>query len=555
MWPFDNPPATPTPAADPAAVATNPVFNVPVLGKVLDTGRDLLVGPGNERLTTQEQVTRAILNTIVLAKSPEALPGLYNANAARDRMAQDTLGSPAFRARVQELTTPPDGTPGIPEAEAIKRAASEYQVSGGIALPPSIAGLPPVDQTELFNYGNVTSRNKDINEINSGSMPYVGESVSDDMTRGAFRRQAYQQPAMPQDAPILGRVQEGVAKSTVPYGTRRADGTPYYIGAPGSPSAPPPTQAGTIAPPTSAAPPGTNGMPSSGIVPPSPVTGANDARAAGAAPAPMSVEERVQKDAEMPYAIWNEKEQTLKVNPYNEELFTHPDGRTEVIFTPKPREQILSEEKELRDFYMDLEKIAATKRAERMKTLQGSLDEAGELAITTEAIVEMLQGYVDDPEVFPDHDEFSGEGWTDAGKQVLYEGNQLLRASIFKNKAAQNLKLKDFQRKLAPAAQLLAKAVTRGQVSDVDFKAFYNQLPNARDTWESATDALAGIPKLAQDIYNSRKQKLNEAQMENADADPRKRAAQPTPSATPAAPPDSETEVQLRQLYGNGGTF
>jgi hypothetical protein len=142
-----NPPATPTPSADPTVVAQNPAFKVPVLGPILDTGRDLLVGPGNEKLTTQEQITRAILNTLVLSKSPEALPGMWANNARRDDANLATLGSPVFKTRVGELL---DG--GMEQSVAIAQAAREYNVSGGIALPTSVADLPPTDLGETMKF-------------------------------------------------------------------------------------------------------------------------------------------------------------------------------------------------------------------------------------------------------------------------------------------------------------------------------------------------------------------------------------------------------------------
>ncbi len=155
-----NAPVAPTPQATPTArppVELPPLpqsgmpFNIPYLGGVLDVMRDLIVGPNADYLNTKEQVTRGILNTLVLAKNPGALPAMYGRYDAADANEFQKYQDPRFRERVRILADP-NGDFKLPEDAAINRAADEFQLSAGIARPRTLRELPTPDPIAMTKY-------------------------------------------------------------------------------------------------------------------------------------------------------------------------------------------------------------------------------------------------------------------------------------------------------------------------------------------------------------------------------------------------------------------
>lgn len=155
----DASPDMPTPQAPtqappielPPLPSSGGVFNVPVLGSILGVARDLVVGPGAQHLSTQEQVTRGILNSLVLAKNPGALPQLYGTYQQGDSQAFSQFMDPMFQDRVKVLSDT-TGPFRLSEEQAISRAADEYGIAKGLARPKTLRELPSANPALVDKY-------------------------------------------------------------------------------------------------------------------------------------------------------------------------------------------------------------------------------------------------------------------------------------------------------------------------------------------------------------------------------------------------------------------
>jgi hypothetical protein len=429
-----------------------------VLGTILDTGRDLIVGPGNENLSTQEQVTRAILNTIILAKAPQALPDVYAQNQLRDSKSLKTLGSPEFGVRVTELMNPSEGSGQEPlnEADAIKRAADEYEVSSGMALPAKVRDLPPADLGESLRYGKEQLQTREIANILTQPPAEVGRGVSEQARRMALLRRAYGMEQEPGGAAILKSI-ETVESAKVPDPSK-----PIWnptIGQYVSPMTGQPIMSGAGGGPV--------GVPGTGPLPGSPDTATTPPR--------ELTDENI-------LAFADEAVPTVRpvtnFNPATQQM----EKRLEEI---SPHEVEANRGAIANAYRAQKARIDASAEARIVELGKNASALERTYVQVNEAAVDLLQYVVTtDPKTgksTPNYDVFTEEAFPGNAKGVsdltYYKIKQQLRATSLGQGLKPNEQLALFVNRRGLAAQILARVITKDRVSEQDFATFLKTIP------------------------------------------------------------------------------
>jgi hypothetical protein len=221
-------PAQAPPLQLPPLPQSGSIFQVPYLGAILDTMRDLVVGPNADYLSTQEQVTRGILNTAVLAKNPGALPSMYQGYSQADAGEFAKYQDPRFRERVRVLSDP-NGLFRISEADAINRTADEFQMSKGVTRPTSLSQLPEEDPIARAKYKFGHVQGQAASELDKPESAYapIGNFTSYQVKQ-AHDRQRAGVSLSPDDQAVLALEarQARIPGTTIDSITSKGDGAP-----------------------------------------------------------------------------------------------------------------------------------------------------------------------------------------------------------------------------------------------------------------------------------------------------------------------------------------
>lgn len=497
--PTTAPPPQQVPVNMPPAPTQNMAFRIPVLGTILDTGRDLLVGPGSDNLTTQEQITRAILNSIVLAKAPQALGDIHANNALRDRNALGTLADPQFQAYATEYAKR------MPEDQAIQMAARTARLSSGYALPTSLAQLPPVDPAAAVAFRSKTDLANRVATLSDPDRipPSVGPYISRDEVREAELAPYLGLPDNPGGAKIRGSIAAQAEKNI------HMPGEPIWDAQSGqwvSAISGLPMQASGVVPTT---PPSTvPGQPSMPGASPQPIapptldpngqtqTPPEDRRILGSLGRPV-----VDPDTGVP----------------RHEIIPSFDDRTGAVTfkmvaksDEKYKADVEAKRKGQTDFFANLD-------AEYAKDIENSSKlryEAEKVANDANVLVRNLLKFVRDPA--PDGNPMGTPHTRVFAVDQMHEpdllgavgavGNQLkqkFRASTMGQTFKGNKDIALFTGDRGVAAQMLARVITRDRVSEQDFLTFAEKLPKVGDPRELAEAKILALPAVINDIYQS----------------------------------------------------
>ena len=467
-------------------------FRIPYLGRVLDVGRDLLVGPGNENLTTQEQVTRAILNTIILAKAPQALPDVYASNRAGDVKSLTVLGGPELRHRVLELT---GGPAPLQEEDAIKQAAQELNLGSGIALPKTIQGLPPISYGEEFKFGQEKQLYTDWDTGSREAAPKVSPNLTDSRVKAAYDRQRLHLPPAPGDLPIL-KAEEARMNALIPNPTQPEigpDGRRYDpITRQQIPSTPgssmPPQGAPQGAPPGAAGPPQTTEP-----LDPNTVGPATPAFTADSGDHAIPISQIPAKAIEsVPRTEWVRE----YVPGVGDRVYERPVEEKQYRASVEAASNAL--------YALNAHLDARVAKAEERSGVATS--ELKRTEIQVEAAAAELLAFVTDPEtgaprydVFPVKDPFdmTGKGAWDRAKYWI---TQNTRASRIGQPFKGNERIALFVNREGMAAQILARVITKDRVSEQDWATFLKTIPPLDTPHTQARTMLQAMTAQLKDI-------------------------------------------------------
>lgn len=564
--PMAAPTATPTAIPTTAPTYNQPgmPFNIPVLGTILDTGRDLLVGPGNENLTTQEQVTRAILNGIVLAKAPQALGDIHANNAARDRSALSALADPQFRAKVDEYKVA-----GMADKDAIRAAAAIVRIPGGFALPQSIAELPPVDPAASLNYMLKSDILGEAEGIRDGAQPSVGPDVSPKAVQRARLRNLMGATQAPGGERIMGSLQTQVADLIPDPKKLRREGGRYFN--PLTNEEVPPPGGGSTVPEGMGTPPVSSGMPPVGTAPVTTDTRPNteDLIAEGAETSEITGESTTWEYDEAGLPLPSDGVSKYKLS----EDWNSAKGKWNEFLVEKTPEEYATEVKVRRDelakFYDGVEKTKADRYEERRKLTS----EAEVVAFDAKVIADSLLRYAVNEDGSPNlsvwtqdqRHKVSKDGFVEAGKYIVkqgFRGSPAGQNFEFEG-VADNGAIALFVGDRGVAAQMLARAITKDRVSEQDYLTFAKKLPLVTDTRVVAEEKIRNLPKAIMEIYK-RSLARTEAAEEELDAarrpklqnpDPltrsrKQRAPAPRREAAPEAKPETRSNEIMKTVPG-----
>ena len=556
------PSGNPTPAPISPPPTQNMAFRIPVLGSILDTSRDLLVGPGNENLTTQEQITRGILNTLVLAKAPQSLGAIYGANQQRDAEAIAGLSSPQFQDHVDKLILgdPDKQIPGLDEATAIKQAAREYNISSGIALPTTRAGLPAPTLASTLLYGKQKQTAQDIEDINTAPVPPLAPGVDPSVGRAALRRRLYGNTPMPGDLQALHSIDTQIgALVPDPIDVEKREDGNYYskttgLIVPRSPISSGVPVAGAGVPPAGAdVPPLEAGELQPGDMPP-----LDEMEVVPVEPEPegdagdatweesktwddFSLYPRRVTANEINKWSWRdipEFEETTKYNPAK--------GKDEVvrtkISTERRVEMANAQAKELYDYN---KRVDDAEQANVNELAKATTEQERTYKQIEMAANDLLQ-FVENEDGSPNYDVFtrrtsyprSAKGAFEAVTEGAWQKAQGLP---FIRNIEGNEQIALFQSRSGLAAQILARVITKDRVSEQDWATFRDSLPDLTTPHDRAERMIKDIPKAFKRLYQST---LSRERAEREGLNKRRAAQQrqaPAQDTQPQAPPIATT--------------
>lgn len=542
------PPTAPVPAASPSAPPSavpvpqsSAAFRIPFLGPILDTARDLVVGPGNENLTTQEQVTRAILNTIVLAKAPQSLGAVYGNNQARDMQSFSTMADPRFQTRVDQLI---DNK--VPEADAIRQAAREYQIDTGIALPTTKSGLPPMDPAAQLKYAGAVQRQADFARASSPVQKNVGPGISPEEIAAAQTRPILGNAAQPGDAAILASLDKQatarVADPSQPIienGQRIDPVTRQVIGPAANPEAPTALASAPLGTPP------TTGITNVSIPPPG----------TPGEPKPLTPAE-VQKGPEIdPAAGVSSKKWVTEYNAADKKDVTY-----EVDKTPA---ELAADVKSARDAVEKVNQRMDAGEQKHADALAKAVDDESRVQIMSNVLQEELKSYIENDDGSPRYDVFTIEkpykndvfGYAQA---AAHKAKEMVRASSLGQMVEGNDGVALFSGQADIAGQIFARVITKDRVTQQDYVTFRNALPTMGMPRELAAKMIDKIPQVVQGIYDkivARETKAREKLNARREGREVGAAATPTPRPTsgPAPAAQNSSLDKFRSAFPKAG--